>query len=100
MKRRATLGGFWTRESSATARWRPPTTPLQSMHVCQQERRGVSPEMQAGDVRRLLDMYERWHRQVAPAVQYDAFIEDLEKMGQTYLLKARPIPAIGQFTTG
>lgn len=32
-------------------------------------------------------MYEQWHRQVAPAVQYDAFVEGLEKIGQTHVLK-------------
>ncbi len=44
---------------------------------------------QAGDLRRLLDMYERWHRAVAPALPYDTFLEDLEKMGQTHALKVR-----------
>lgn len=34
-------------------------------------------------------MYERWHRAVAPALPYDTFLEDLEKMGQTHALKVR-----------
>lgn len=45
------------------------------------------PGHEASDLRRLLDMYEGWHRQVAPAVQYDAFVESLEKLGQTHVLK-------------
>lgn len=45
------------------------------------------PPMKASDLRRLLDMYQHWHRQVAPALQYDAFIDGLEKMGQTHVLK-------------
>jgi hypothetical protein len=39
-------------------------------------------------------MYQHWQRQVAPALQYDAFIDGLEKMGQTHVLK---VPAICLF---
>ena len=60
---------------------------------------------QAGDLRRLLGLYEGWHRRVFPCTTFDGFLEDLEKLGATAACKARqpwhqpstlnPIPASG-----
>ena len=42
---------------------------------------------QAGDLRRLLALYEGWHRRVFPCTTFDGFLEDLEKLGATAACK-------------
>ncbi len=44
---------------------------------------------QAGDLRRLLALYQGWHRRVFPFTTFDGFLEDLEKLGATAAFKAR-----------
>lgn len=44
---------------------------------------------QAGDLRRLLALYEGWHRRVFPCTTFDGFLEDLEKLGATAACKVR-----------
>ena len=50
--------------------------------------RGPSPA-QAGDLRRLLGLYEQWHRRLFPYLPFDGFLEELEKVGQTASMKVR-----------
>lgn len=49
---------------------------------------------QAGDLRRLLGLYEQWHRRVFPYLPFDSFLEELEKLGQTAFMKVSPSPGI------
>jgi len=46
---------------------------------------------QAGDLRRLLEMYIGWQQRIFPYAPFDAFIEGLEKLGSSYVLKVRRI---------
>ena len=46
---------------------------------------------QAGDLRRLLEMYIGWQQRIFPYAPFDAFIEGLEKLGSSYVLKDRRI---------
>ncbi|DBA86052.1 TPA: hypothetical protein ACH3X1_005576 [Trebouxia sp. C0004] len=50
-----------------------------------QEFRGRGHE--AGDLRRLLEMYIGWQQRIFPYAPFDAFIEGLEKLGSSYVLK-------------
>lgn len=45
---------------------------------------------QAGDLKRLLDMYVSWQQRVLPFSTFDAFVEALEKLGSSYVLKVSP----------
>ncbi|KAL0052378.1 hypothetical protein WJX82_001174 [Trebouxia sp. C0006] len=42
---------------------------------------------EAGDLRRLLEMYIGWQQRIFPYAPFDAFIEGLEKLGSSYVLK-------------
>ena len=42
---------------------------------------------QARDLRRLLEMYIGWQQRMFPYAPFDAFIEGLEKLGSSYVLK-------------
>ena len=75
----ACIGAAW-----ASCCWRYPvrTLALRSRHT-------LKPSwLQAGDLRRLLALYQGWHRRVFPFTTFDGFLEDLEKLGATAAFKA------------
>lgn len=51
------------------------------MTLCQ------SYSLQAGDLKRLLELYVSWQQRVLPFSTFDAFLEALEKLGSSYVLK-------------
>lgn len=42
---------------------------------------------QAGDLKRLLELYIGWQQRILPFSTFDAFLEALEKLGSSYVLK-------------
>ncbi|KAK9811644.1 hypothetical protein WJX72_007585 [[Myrmecia] bisecta] len=53
--------------------------------VFRKQFRGKGHEV--GDLRRLLEMYSRWQHRVFPHGAYDVFVESLEKMSSSHMLK-------------
>ena len=51
------------------------------MTLCQ------SCSLQAGDLKRLLELYVSWQQRILPFSTFDAFLEALEKLGSSYVLK-------------
>lgn len=45
---------------------------------------------EAGDLRRLLELYGRWQRRLFPHCEFDDFVERLEKLSSSSTLKVRP----------
>jgi hypothetical protein len=45
--------------------------------------------MQGSDLRRLLEMYERWQRNLFPSLSFDQFIAGVEGIGRTAEVKVR-----------
>ena len=45
------------------------------------------PCLQAGDLRRLLELYIGWQQRIFPYASFDAFVEGLEKLGSSHVLK-------------
>lgn len=43
--------------------------------------------MQASDLRKLLEMYAGWQEKILPHVSFDDFIDEMESMGKSYVLK-------------
>lgn len=43
--------------------------------------------LQAGDLKRLLELYVGWQQRILPFSTFDAFLEALEKLGSSYVLK-------------
>ena len=43
--------------------------------------------MQAGDLKRLLELYIGWQQRILPFSNFDVFLEALEKLGSSYVLK-------------
>lgn len=41
----------------------------------------------AGDLRRLLEMYERWQHDLFPYLGFDNFLAEVEKIGKTAFVK-------------
>lgn len=55
--------------------------------------------MQGSDLRRLLEMYERWQHNLFPSLKFDDFVAGVEKIGRTAEVKVRS-DVLNQFDAG
>ena len=56
--------------------------------------------MQASDLRRLLELYAGWQRRLLPHTTFDEFIDEMEKLGKSWVLKVineQSTARLGQF---
>ena len=60
--------------------------PFQPSKVCSPSHR----LLQAGDLRRLLEMYIGWQHRIFPYAPFDVFVEGLEKLGSSLVHKMQP----------